>query len=616
MGDSLAEIYLKMLKFDNIKPMANGDISFKDSLFFEKNTTIQNSFITLSDLNLSNNLVSTKNITILNNLTAYNSIYISNLNTNDITVNNNCNISNNITCSNNQSTTLFANNISVLNNCTALSVITDNIYISSINSINLSINSNIISLSAQNINLNCTNLNLNASNINLKDKLITINYNNSNTEVGILIKTQNNNDGYILSKNNRYEIKVPNNTSIESICSLDLNNNLIISGTSIIQQNFTTNNISIEEFTTNVITTNTIIVSGPSLINNITSITNIFNTFVSFTNVQSTNITLNNSIINQDINCNLFTTYNLVTDTLTITGLNASYVNISNDIFSNDVITNIVNANNVTVQNINLNNAIIGNANIIQNASINNTLYCNNNMTGNNQLYIANDLYSFNNVTINNLLTNHYIIIPNIPSYLTNKDAALAGLPNGSLYRTGNVINIKTNVIIITGTMSSLLQLSGNSTLTISTNTYIEPGIITYDGLKAYIVSIKSINSGIDYINNAIEVSQNLSITSMSLLPPGIYTISYLTRDISNYISTIPRTLNINPAIIKWSNRYNYTVLNNDKDIELNLDVFTLEFYMYIDMRGMDGDWPLLSFTSSNAIDMKDEYGIYYRGGG
>ena len=147
------------------------------------------------------------------------------------------------------------------------------------------------------------------------------------------------------------------------------------------------------------------------------------------------------------------------------------------------------------------------------------------------------------NITItSNFYSNCNLIIP-LKNFSDNNTAALGGIPEGGLFRTYDIVRIRTNI------SSPTILLIGDSVLTINKNTiYNEPGIYisnNKDNLIPYIISIKSNN--VELLVSAIPISNNLNISQINTSVEGTYIFTYMVNDKFNNISVVTRTI-----IIVW----------------------------------------------------------------
>ena len=531
----------------------NGNSYFNLDLLFNQNVNIINDTInTINTNNLSATSLVIDGFHISDDL-----ICNQDLTCNNMYVNTTMNIStdslinNNLTISSN----LYISGISILNNIYTKTISSNSIL--NINSDHINIG-NIDSI----ITINGTTLNISTTDIKIQNKTISLNFNSDLSKIdsgnlsGFEIRTINNNNGFIRTdiNNTYFEIKLPSDNNIKRIVELDPNNNINISGYSIfnnnvtiynslyVSQNLSVNNINVNNdlYISGTATINNIYVSNLTLLGNSIINNNLFVTDLYITNTCYLN---NNTTIMSSLNCNSVLLNNLIV---------AGDV-LSNNLLINDNVTiksNLTTNNLNLLGNLNVNNYTILNTALFTNNATTTNLYVNNDCTINNatilsKFIVNNNMTVDNNITIkSNLYSNYNIIMP-LKEYDNSKIAALNGVPLGGLFRTGDVVKIRIDVV------APVISLIGATSITVIQNfIYNELGINMVDDTQAilqpYIVSIKSNN--IELLTNAIQISNNLNIPQIDTSIVRILNLTYMVADNFNNITTIPRQINITIA--------------------------------------------------------------------
>jgi len=440
--------------------------------------------------NINGDLIITNQSTVMSNL------FISNVSI----------LNNNVTLNSN----IFVSSYSIINNLTSNSLIVNN------NShqifINNDLNSNLINISGLTfINGSMTILtNLNS----LENTIIQngINCNNININNGII----NNN---ITFSSNLY---VVNNSLFQNLNPVNV---LSVSGKTIfnsatIQSSLNVSNSSF--FYGNVSILSNLYVSNNTFFNNLIGLSlNVPNSTIFNNNVSANSLIVSNeTIINKNLNINTLSidSNSVINGNLTnssdlaISGITIfnNNLNVGNNL---NIAGNLIVNNNVFINN----NNISGNTNISLNISgktnINNNININGNATFNSTLTISGVSTLFNI----NILGN---IISQIPEYRTNGEAALAGVPLWSFYRTGGILKIRT------GVSPPVITLNGSSIITVvQGQPYTELSVIAIDYFNSNIIPVIT-----GYVN---------------ILQVGTYIITYTATDINGNITTAIRTVNV-----------------------------------------------------------------------
>ena len=547
----------------------------------------------ISNHSLLNNIIS-------NTYTVLNNTYSNLLNTNTININNN-------------NTTLTINNINVGNTilyntgntfstlCT-LNITTDNVITNIITSNSIVISSNIINIGTtdSNINIYAQTIDILSSETHINNDILTLNINN-NTLQGFDVGNQSGieilgsgSTGFIKTDilAQIFEIKCPNNLTTGNILNVDTNNNLIILGT------------------TNII--NNLIIKSSLYVSNISNLDNInvSNILYSNNNINTNNTSTSNSFlyINNKILCNniinilysdlivnkdsVFNNSDISNISILDTGIfnndtsinSLVYINdniiLNNTCINNDLIINkstFINEN-LVVSDLNTQNDCIIIKDLIINSNLNLENINNNNISINSNLNILGNGVLSNNNILGSLDTSiamlgRVVLSNNILEFDTNVLAEEAGIKIGCVYRNGDILKIKINLILPTMTLFGLNKISIQYD-----DIYIEPGVISFDYnrniLRSYIISI-----GTTIFSPPIEAIENTPLDLMTLInySSGEYIILYQCEDIDGNIQTITRTLviliNVSGVIAEVYNHFNNYDTSITSDNKLLLKV-------------------------------------------
>ena len=229
-----------------------------------------NESILLSDLNIEGNLVCDKSLTVGSNLFINNNavikgslscisdIYINHnaIINGDITIQSDLNLSNDLICNNNTTNELVVNNLtSFLSNLyvSGTAWIQNKLIVNNLIGQGdiLTLNSNVINIgnSDSTVNIIGEKTIINSDIVDIQNKTITLNIDRNNQDQGAgigdlcgieILGLDSTTNGYIKTNETatRYYIKAPLGDK-QYIGTLDLNNNLIVSGTSILYDNLT-----------------------------------------------------------------------------------------------------------------------------------------------------------------------------------------------------------------------------------------------------------------------------------------------------------------------------------------------------------------------------------------
>ena len=595
LDTNLSLIYKNMVGFNNI---------YNDNL---NNADFINKMTVNSNISIGNQCVFTNSLSINSDLIISGSTYFNMpmsipgfLNIFALSVNGSSTINNNLNIANfNIANNLNINNSCVVNGSTTFNSqlnIPGNAYFKNKIYVNDFISNDFINLNAQQIILGNNNTTLNIygtsiSVINLNtlfvDKFISLNI-NTIQDIGSLCGIEImgiNSNGFLKTSDDasRFIIKSPLlNSPINYITVQDSNNNLIISGTSILNNN------------TNIISY--LNISGISILNNSTTINSCL--YNSGSNINSScliNGSLNisqsgSTIINN--NCSINSFLNISESGNTIIN-DKCYINKSLNIIGKTIIGNIsINSSLYLNGIININNStsIISNLFISGSSILNNSVssyslinISNNSLTSKtiNSNFLVSGFSILNNTTINSSLnisssavlslvtinSNVNIsgqIIANLLNYnfTNNSDAKNAGIPVWGFYRTGGILKIRLNDVL------PIVSLSGSSSMNVYLGSnFIDPGAYSLDfqnySNNVYLTSIDSSSSST--ILNILITGTSTLVTTTSILSNGSYTATYSATDSCSNIGYNYRLINIfnNNKNILYNSNNIYTTYNN-----------------------------------------------------
>lgn len=592
MDTNLILIYKKMIGLNNIINDTSNNSYLNNSLTVNSNLFISNLSLLSSSVSINSN-VNISGFSILNNFASINSylnisgLTIINGSTN---IKNSLNVLSSATLNSNLLITgysYFNNNISNNSNInvSGLTTFNNSIYTNNINPYTsvLNLNASTINIgnSSSTIYINGTGSYIASSEALFADKFIALNINSTNlqgADIGISSGIQImgiSSFGFLSTTADatRYQIKSPLvGAPINYITVQDLNNNLIISGTTVLLNNVSLNsslNINNRTFINgNISIGDTLNISGSTIINNFCTMNNSLN-------ISGTTIIKNFCSINSLLNISGFTNINnsvSINSLLNISGstiinsyvsinnsLNVNYISIMNkstSINSSLNISGFTIINNYTSLNSSLN--VSGSTNILGNLSINSNLFVsgmsilNNTTSINSGLLISGSSILNSSVSVNSLFQVLGQIVASLPNYDYNIDAKNAGIPVWGWYRTGGILKIRLSDIAPT------IYLSGSSYINIPGQTnYTDPGAYAFDNsnnyISVYLSSIVDSNYN-NYISNNILISGSSTlITQTRLLLNGLYTLTYQAQDFIGNIASINRTININSSLTPYN---------------------------------------------------------------
>ena len=565
----LNETYKIMCGVDSLLSDSNNNILFKGNLTITSNllmlgnTHLINSTL-IKAINISGNSILKNNTTILSNLNVSSDTIIeNNLKCNNNNILNNTLIQNNLLVSN---FSILTGSVTMTNNLNINKFYNNNIINNNINSINNFININGSTINFGNyysiVDIIGTSTFIATNQIKIEKKLLSINYNctdiGNNAGLQFLGTTNSlitNNMGFILTTNDalNYLIKNPINNNINYVQNIDLNNNLIISGFSLFNNNVTI----LSQFNvsgTTIINNNITLLSKLNVFSNsfIKSSGNINNNLLvsSFTNING-NININRNLNNNNtliignttllnnLNVNNFTNINgsvtLLNKLNVLKSINLQSLTNNNSLNISDF---SYLSGNVTINN-NLNilgQNIFQNININKNIFISNNTFIENSITLNNSLYISGKTIIKSNVTLNSNLNIKGSINNFLYHFKDNNTAKNAGIPIWGLYRNGGIVHVRLNDI------PPLIYLSGPSYLTITSCTvFNDPGVYAIDYGDGNIpVYINGLYSGpTNLITTPIIINNTSTLVPLTYtLPEGNYTTTYIATD-SNGLNSL-----------------------------------------------------------------------------
>jgi hypothetical protein len=491
---------------------------------------------------------------------------------------------------------------------TDLNIIADKIHIGTTNS---------------NIYIQGTTVNLITENLDIQDNLVTLNIDPNTANAfddgslaGIQIQSNNNNIGYIRVTEDglRYEIKAPQDNLSWYIATTDSDNNLNVSGSSILNNSVTISSLMYVSGNTilqgNTTLNSSLNVSGNSLIQGATTITG--NLYISggtllqgYTTINSTLTVNNNLIINgaSTINSLLYISGNTnINGQLTI----SSVLNVNGNtlILGNITINSQLSVSNNTIIEgdstvlacINISgNANLHNTNIYGSILVSGNTIFNSATTINSQLVVNGTSYLNNNITIGSNLDIIGNIISNIPEYPDNLTAKNAGIAIWEFYRTGGIIKIRLN------DQPPIITLLGNTTESISLgNTYTDPGAYALDFAGnqniIYITSLAISGTNNLLSDNILITGTSTLISQTSTLSSGSYIITYQATDSSGNIGFNYRLLTINNPMVS---------------VQLNTSPQSLQYFTRLFTPNNSKKWTLSYWTYSTSM-LNGQGAIFY----
>ena len=607
--------YQKMISLGNINNNSGnttiiGNISNNSNLNVSGNTMLNGNITIKSSFNVSGTSILKGNVTINGSINVSNNTIIQGSTTilGNLLVSGNTNLIGN----------LYVSGNTTINNATT---IISNLYISGYGVFNNGLNTPIIN-GYQTLNIYGNTINIGNSNsiINIMgnssyidsnylvvaDKSISLNL-NSTTGTGFdnggLSGIQilgSSGTGFIqtTADASQFQILPPTGGPIMYIATIDLNNNLYITGVTLFNNNttlysqlFVSGNTVINGTTTinsniNVLG-NTILngpttilsslyVSGNSIINGNTTIVNSLK--VSNNTISNSNISIIGSLIISGISIlndattfssNLYISGNSLFKGMT-TIMSSLYVSGNTNILGNTTInsTLLVNANSILNGKLALGTNLTVSNNTILNGSV---------IVGSNLLVSTNSALT-GNITLGaslNILGN---IISNLIDYPNNQAASAAGVPIWGYYRTGGIIKIRLDDI------PPIIYLTGNTTIySYSGSSYLDPGVYAIDNVDGYVIpyltSISNTSTS-NIITSSIAITDATIISNVSTLTNGTYTIIYTATDNAGNIGNNYRLLNIITVLpiaslqFNSSNQYFTRLFNTNNSKQWTISVW------------------------------------------
>jgi len=444
------------------------------------------------------------------------------------------------------------------------------IYVNNIYGNILNINAPIINIGDANsiVYINGTATYIASTETLIVDKMISLNVNSSTlqgADIGVYSGIEImgiSSFGFIRTSidASRYEIQSPLlGAPTNYITIQDLNNNLVISGTTILLGNTTINSL--------------LNISGLGIFNSASTINNSLN--ISGSSIISGSCTINNSLIISGTT--IFNNACSINSSLSINGLvninNAASINSSLNVFGSTIIngqmtinsslfvSGTTNINNATSINSSLNISgvtvingpismnsylnVSGNTFVGGDQTINSNLFVsgfsilNNSISINSTLQVSGFSIFNNSVSFNSQLGVVGQIVAPLPDYQYNTDAKNGGIPIWGFYRTGGIIKVR-----LDDTPSPpVITLNGANTINlIIGNMYFDLGGIATD----YTLNSLPIYLTFTGQTTPILISGNSTyIGQIGNLSVGTYTLTYTVTDSGGLISTTTRTLNI-----------------------------------------------------------------------
>lgn len=525
----------------------NNNVTLNNSLYCNDSILLHNTTL-LSSLQSNNINISNTSIITGSEITDLSNIY--NYNSNNILISSTTTFNSNLQCNN------------IIGLYTSINILGDNIYLGNTNS---------------NITLNGIQQHVNINEVKVIDKIIYLNntslstVQNDGSLCGIEIYTTSG-YGFIKTSNDgmRYQIKAPLDNDIKYICTVDYDNNLSVSGTTILYGPSTIfSSLTVDGNTIlkgNTIFNSSLLTSGNTILQN--SVSLLSNIVISGNTIFQKDTTLMSELyVGGKASLNGITTIN---STLSINGntniIGSTTIRSDFNVYGNTLLQGkttllselyisgktIIQGTTSVVSDLNILNKsdILGSTTIKSNVNIYDTLLLQGSSTMNSNLHIIGNTVIDGNMIINS--TNSVVnslnilsqVICQVPHYDTNKEAVLNGVPLWGFYRTGGILKIRLDDI------APSMYLVGNSTISIPLySNYIEQGVISNDNvdntLDSYIISISN-NVIFNIISVPILISPNLTITQTSTLPLGSYVIEYSSTDnAGNKAQPLYRNLNI-----------------------------------------------------------------------
>ena len=478
----LIDKYKKLVGIDNIITNGGdttivGNVTILSNLFVSNNSIINNDLRVMSQSSILGNTISKGDISISSKLNVLLNTYVKNniTNNNELIINNNATILNTLFVSNNS---IINNNVTILNTLYVKNTLTAN---SSINVNNIYSNtdtiniiSNVINIGNDNttLNLNGTTINILNKDLSITDKLISLNYDEvsgNGIDIGNdsgLVFYNKLGSGYIKTNStaDRFLILPPGVATEKYIATIDMSDNLVISGNSFFNGDVIINNIlNVKKtalFNNDITVNNNLTLSGDMIVeNNITvggqtfviANTNIINDVTVGNNLYVSDIAIINNNVTINSKLNVSGVANIYGDMTVL-----SSMTVNDSIFCNNDISissmlignnNAFNSNNVTVGNcINIiNSAVLNSISIGNTLFVSNNTIIKNNVTINSNLLVSGDCHingsaSFGKLdSITTILGQLYT---SLPEYVDNAAALLSGLPIWGLYRTGGIVKV------------------------------------------------------------------------------------------------------------------------------------------------------------------------------
>jgi len=579
----LVKKYRKLFKIDKIFPSYNNDIlntnvALENNLDVDKNLFVHNS-IQGKNVTVKESFNDIFGITGVMNVTLSSHLIVDN----DVTCVNTGNNANNVDIGTDLDSTLIKSNDIEFDTIQTSTLKVNTIECSSIVGESIMIVADNINIGkdTSEVNVNGIRNNISVTNIKFTDRLLIFNKDNTddstnddNDPFGLRIYSDLGNYGYITNQrdNKFFFVKFPNIDEINHFSFFDQDENMVIDGDKIIDndlrvkgtmtidQNCEVEDIELREINLNDGIENISINVDESINGVFDAMTTTFNSLnVSVTNelnninyiAPDTTVTIANIItetVTVDTKCSIFTTLdslgNINTGSLVVGGdITTTTFHLTGDATVNDSFY----TGNITCKDFHVkNNTICDNLTSLSSLSISTNSIINNDLHVSSSTSIGNNLHF---VPESTLFVKGFFI-KELDHYDNNQKAHEAGVGNWELYRTADIVKIKLDVV------PPVFTIFGDNPLTISggLTDYIEPGVDALDaeqGLVDVIIASIEDSNGIEYTAEDLDDdivlvpnTRDMAVpTSLPLVSPEDYTITYITTDIiGNEISTT-RTL-------------------------------------------------------------------------
>jgi hypothetical protein len=585
IDDNLTLVYRNMVGLSCITTDTSGNAKFSNSLSVNSNLFVSGATLLAGTPGVSiNSLLNVSGITIINSNVSLNS----SLNISGATI-----VNGPVTfgSSLNISGSTYINDNLVISGYTIISGPTTNN--SQLNVIGAAyfnngittndINSTILNINAPTINIGNTNSIVNiigtatyvaSTETLIVDKLISLNVNSSTlqgSDIGMLSGIEImgiSSYGFIRTNIDatRYQIQSPLlGAPTNYITIQDSNNNLIISGTTIligassVNSSLNVSGLTIINGETTI--NNSLNVSGSTVINGSCTINNSLNIsgLTVINNACSINSSLNISgitninnatSINSSLNISGGTIINgqaTISNSLSVSGTtninNATSINSSLNVSGVTVINGPISMNSFL--NVSGSSNIIGSETISSNLFVSGLTILNSGVSINSSLNVSGSSIFNSSVTIKSNLGVIGQIVAALPNYILNSDAKNGGVPVWGWYRSGGILKIRLNDV------GPTISFTGGTTVSINSGeSYTDPGAnaVDFEGNidPVYLTSLAVSGTSNLLSSNILISGISTLITQTSTLSSGSYTATYQATDLSGNIGFNYRLLTVN----------------------------------------------------------------------